>query len=1758
MRSHYAKLLLSFFAVCFFLTVKANTPTPVVNAVPDNVELAVLKDIYDNLGGINWTTKTNWPTPGNWPATATSAQLDTWYGITVVNGDITQITLKINHLAGALPSSLGNLSALTNLDVGTNAITGVLPESLKNCTNLLALSVNNNVLAGSIPSWLTSLTKLQTLDLSTNQFTGSIPQWLGGMTTLTTLKLNNNTLTGSIPTQLGQLINLTILFLNGNNLTGEIPVSLANLTKLIYLYVNNNGLSGAVPSGIGNIVTLKYLSLNDNQLSGSLPASFSNLSALINFYALNNNFSGTFPSMSAWTNLTLFNISNNLFSGAFPASVSSCTKLTFVTADHNSFTSLPAGFLNLPVFIYLMFDFNKLNSVPNFSLQVNKANLNVYLKNNQLDFQSLEPSFNAGIKIFRPIPQDDIADVSSVPLVAGQQLLLQSRPTGTASTVIWEKKNAAGAWVTLTNDQDNVPQTYTRTSAAIADEGVYRWRMTNTIGTGLTVQSTPTDVKSAERSILDTWAFQYKYDARKRMIKKKVPGADWVYMVYDDRDRLVLTQDGEQRKVKKWSATKYDALNRPVITGIYTHAIQLDQEGMSALIDKTKFFETYTGATTNHGYTSSVFPTTMEALTVTYYDNYNFISPGTYAYQNDHLSQTVNGIAYTQDPQAGTGVAGLVTGGKVKVLDDNAGGSRYTYLNSVTYYDDRYRPIQTLADNYKGGIDKTSMLYDFTGKVLMTKLTHSTNDITWKDVVGAIVIGNKIIKTVTNTNWGFAGGASVEQLAANTDGCIEWTALEVSTNNRMIGLSHVNADAGATIDYSLYLKADGTLYRYESGVSTLISGGYALNDVFKIERTGNTITYKKNGVPLVAGTTVPASVSLMVDVAMLTTDVSISGIKASFAFKQDSIVRTFDYDHAGRLLRTWHKVDAQPRILLAQNEYNELGQLIDKKLYSADNGSTFKQSVDYRYNIRGWLTSINDSQLIQNGNNDDTNDLFGMNLLYEQPDVNLSNAPQYNGNISAMKWSTNLGLATGATEAKERAYNFTYDPLNRLTNAAQKIKTTAWTSSAAFKEGDLQYDLNGNIRNLNRTNAQGAAMDALNYTYCGNQLLKVDDASGNKAGFTDGYNTDSDYSYDDNGNLKVDQNKAIQSIQYNHLNLPQVVTKTTGEHIRYIYDATGRKLNQSVYNASDTLKKTTGYEGEFFYENDSLKFVNHEEGRVVMSDAQPEYQYHMKDHLGNVRLSFTTKQDVDSGTATMEDANASQEQGKFLNYLEAVLVDHPLFDHTSNGTTAATYKATRLVGGNTKEKFGLERSLSVMPGDQISMEVYAKYLDPQPANWQGANQNFLIQYTSATPPAGSVIDGGLSGSIGGAIFPYASLLNRPDVDETAPKAFLTWLVFDRDFNLLIGESGFVQIATSAKENGMDVPHQLMARATPLTITQPGYVYIYLSNENPTPVEVYFDDFKVEHTKSPVIQMEDYYPFGLTFNSYRRENSVDQNFKFNGKEEQTELDLGWLDFGARMYQPEIGKWISQDPLADERSDYSPYNFVLNNPISRIDPDGMLDDYAMNTQTGAIGLIKKTDDATDRLVDAKDNTTVIADKVDKGLLSDGQNIKQNGLETTKVNGGTQLAKDISFYTSEEIVGVAYQNESGGRMLEIRAYAGQTVEKGADGYVKRMTSGADQEIKPSFTSKDGSFTGKPTASFHTHPGHPDAKPGSQIGTPTPSSDDIGIAIGNARNGVSVPNYIFGKIPITLNGVTSKNSVYTGTASGSFDIRLVHPKKK
>ena len=322
----------------------------------------------------------------------------------------------------------------------------------------------------------------------------------------------------------------------------------------------------------------------------------------------------------------------------------------------------------------------------------------------------------------------------------------------------------------------------------------------------------------------------------------------------------------------------------------------------------------------------------------------------------------------------------------------------------------------------------------------------------------------------------------------------------------------------------------------------------------------------------------------------------------------------FTYDHAFRLKKVYHKVGDSPEICIIENEYNVLGQLIKKSLHK-ETDNRFLQEIDYRYNIRGWLSSINNpEQLQQTG---EPKDLFAMQLGYDN-NFGLTSKKQYNGNISSMKWKN--AVVENLTE-QNRAYAFNYDSANRLKKGTH-YKNNKQTS--AYTLNNVNYDANGNIKNLTRYGATGI-IDNLTYNYntstgYSNQLQKVDDAA-TVAGFADV--AGQDYSYDCNGNLTRDNNKQISQIHYNYLNLPSEIDFGSGNKIRYIYDAVGVKHAKKVVG---NIQNNQYYIGNMEYDNNKeLKYIHTSEGRVRFTGSDIVYDYYLKDHLGNTRVVFSAK-----------------------------------------------------------------------------------------------------------------------------------------------------------------------------------------------------------------------------------------------------------------------------------------------------------------------------------------------------------------------------------------------------------------------------------------------------------------------------------------------------------------------------------------------------
>ncbi|WP_233138224.1 DUF6443 domain-containing protein [Mucilaginibacter sp. MD40] len=310
-------------------------------------------------------------------------------------------------------------------------------------------------------------------------------------------------------------------------------------------------------------------------------------------------------------------------------------------------------------------------------------------------------------------------------------------------------------------------------------------------------------------------------------------------------------------------------------------------------------------------------------------------------------------------------------------------------------------------------------------------------------------------------------------------------------------------------------------------------------------------------------------------------------------------------------------------ITASKSEYNELGQLKTKHQHSTDitanpANNSFLQHFDFRYNSRGWLSRINDPLSTTDPNYASTLDVFSEQLDYEQNNTGYTLTPNYNGNISAVKWQTITPSALASNLPQEqKGYTYTYDPLNRLTGAYGRGTTSG---DGQFTEY-TSYDEAGNITSLlRRKNA--AILNYMTYNYMdganrSHRLISVTD-NGNVS-----ESQATIYSYNLNGSLVSDTKKGVTNIFYNELNLPATVN-VGGKTINYVYDAVGIKLERKVVTGT-TTSEDRFYDSGIEYNGNNIDLVQMQEGRALPSTGSYLYEYTAQDHLGNIRAIYGDK-----------------------------------------------------------------------------------------------------------------------------------------------------------------------------------------------------------------------------------------------------------------------------------------------------------------------------------------------------------------------------------------------------------------------------------------------------------------------------------------------------------------------------------------------------
>lgn len=480
----------------------------------------VLVKLYEDTDGPNWTNKSNW---------LSNQPIRTWYGITVVGDNITEIRLKKNNLTGSIPAELGQLTSLEYLSLDTNnltenipvelgnltslgylylsgnQLTGSIPSELGNLNNLLLLYLAGNSLSGIIPVSLANLSAIRWLDLTENELTGNIPPEFGQFSAIEYLDLSNNQLSGSTPVELANLSALKWIVLSSNQLSGTIPTELGGMANLEMLYLNNNQLTGSIPVELSNISNMRWLNLGQNQLTGSLTAGFSNLSKLELIY-LNDNlltgsvpselgaipslrwvnlglnqFSGTIPNEIWQSDFSLLYLDNNQLTGTLPSALGSMTNIEWLNLNSNLFTgSIPSEISQLNRLKILKLDSNHLDEMPDIIAPDSITDLTVF--GNKFTFEDLEQNMDLLPSVnFVYSPQDSIGVSETITKNEGETFSYTLTTGGTQNSYQWFKDGEILPLQTsATIDINNL---------SAADAGTYYCEVINTLVPGLILTS---------------------------------------------------------------------------------------------------------------------------------------------------------------------------------------------------------------------------------------------------------------------------------------------------------------------------------------------------------------------------------------------------------------------------------------------------------------------------------------------------------------------------------------------------------------------------------------------------------------------------------------------------------------------------------------------------------------------------------------------------------------------------------------------------------------------------------------------------------------------------------------------------------------------------------------------------------------------------------------------------------------------------------------------------------------------------------------------------------------------------------------------------------------------------------------------------------------------------------------------------------------------------------------------------------------------
>ena len=695
----------------------------------------------------------------------------------------------------------------------------------------------------------------------------------------------------------------------------------------------------------------------------------------------------------------------------------------------------------------------------------------------------------------------------------------------------------------------------------------------------------------------------------------------------------------------------------------------------------------------------------------------------------------------------------------------------------------------------------------------------------------------------------------------------------------------------------------------------------------------------------------------------------------------DQFAHKYSYDGDNRIINTYTSTNMVHWDKEAHYSYYLHGPLKRTEL-----GELKVQGVDYAYTLHGWLKGVNsttlqeDRDIGQDGNGSSINqfvakDVFGFSLGYYEGDhtpigmnrtlnpltiaqqftpstvgTTLGNASPnlYNGNIRHMV--TAILPFMNAFNPQARAYN--YDQLNRIKDAYTynqvNLGSNTWSTTApavSDYEEHFSYDPNGNIMTLQRngTNVGGGAllMDNFTYNYTSgkNQLTHVDDVVP-LANYGDDIDDQlsGNYSYDEIGNLISDQAEQIQEIKWTVYGKIKSIIRSSGSakpNLAYEYSPDGHRVYKKVTQPNGNIKETyyiRDAQGNtmstYTYDTDTFRWS---ESHIYGSSRIGIYNAEQVLVISNIANSSTLQANEYENIRGKRHYELSNHLGNVL----AVVSDRRTGICTGNGLIA--YNA-EVVSATDYYAFG-----SPMPGRQ-GIQQCSTYVDTVYVN------NYIAQEDFSSSSVGGFVAG--TGSItvsnptGNVLHIESIWTSRPLATKTVAVTANTNYTLDFDIVAFSDITGFTESVRVRifRPGGSTL-------STTYTVTGSQSINFTSVNAGNVTIEisqVITGSGSYGSSPNPFVDIDNLsmYYITMTLDTLTVCSVWDKGYRygFNGKEiDKGDEGMGGggstYDYGFRIYNPSLGKFLSVDPLAADFAWLSTYSYAANTPIWAIDLDGL---------------------------------------------------------------------------------------------------------------------------------------------------------------------------------------------------------------------------